>query len=79
MNGLTGRRYTEQEELVDELLHLDRLRVEALDPTAVQNGSRSWSLPPRLIELGQPGIREEGLPFDNTLLNPADFIELLGI
>ena len=41
INGLTGTRFTEIEEILDELLHLDHLRVQELDPTTVQNGSRS--------------------------------------
>ena len=54
--------------------------MDELDPSAVQNGSRSWSLPPRLIDLGQRWMRDEeaGIPFDNTQLNPDDFKEMLG-
>ena len=64
MNGLTGSRYTELEDLLEKLLQLNRLRLQELDPTVVQNGSRFWSLPPRLIKLGQRWIREEeeGIP-----------------
>ena len=68
MNGMTGSRYTELEELLEELLKLDRLQVKEVNPTKVQNGSRFWSLPPRLVELGMRWVREEeeGIPFDNT-------------
>ena len=39
MNGMTGSRYTELEELLDDLLKLDRLKVKEMDPTKVQNDS----------------------------------------
>ena len=35
MNGMTGSRYTELEELLEELLKLDRLQVKEVDPTKV--------------------------------------------
>ena len=80
MNGMTGSRYTELDDFLDELLGLERLQVTELDPTTVQNGSRSWSLPPRLVQLGLQWIRDEdaGVPFDNTTLDADDFTELLG-
>ena len=67
VNGLTGIRYTKLDTLLSVLLHLDRLRPSEQDSNVVQNGSRSWTLPPRLIDLGQQWISKKQVyaPFDN--------------
>ena len=70
----------ELDSLLTGLLQLERLRPTELDPNVSQNGSRTWSLSPELIELGQQWIRDEqaGLQFDNRSLHPEDFEELTG-
>ena len=50
--GLTRRRYTESDTLLQQLILLDRLRGNGGEVARVQNGSRSWGLAPALFALG---------------------------
>ena len=73
-------RYVELDTLLQELIQLERLRVTELNHTVIQNGSRTWSLPPQIIELGQQwaGEEQESIPFDNRQLLQEDSQKLAG-
>ena len=57
--GLTGRRYADLDALLQQLLLLDRVRVNEGDVARVQNGTRSWGLTSALPALGLQWIQEQ--------------------
>ena len=76
----TDRGTVDLETLLQQLLLLQRLQCNEVDAARVQNGTRTWNLPPALSALGLQWIQDQaqGIAHDNLTLRMEDFSGMEG-